>query len=102
MHTGIGPVIGTIPSIPIPILFANFGIELTHNSNSSLEIDATTPTPIQPNWGDSKGFRLFEFPSLYPDVTSCPKQLLVTPGSLLFSTFFNLFRNKYWNPPKFR
>ena len=50
-------VIGTIPSIPIPILFANFGIELTHNSNSSLGICATTPTPIQWNWGDSKGFQ---------------------------------------------
>ena len=51
------PVIGTIPSIPIPIRFANFGIELTPNSNSSLGIGATTPTPIQRNWGDSKGFQ---------------------------------------------
>ena len=51
------PVIGTIPSIPIPIPFANFGIELTPNSNSSLGIGATTPTPIQRNWGDSKGFQ---------------------------------------------
>ena len=42
-------VIGTIPSIPIP--FANFGIELTPNSNSTLGIGATTPTPIQRNWG---------------------------------------------------
>ena len=50
-------VIGTIPSIPIPIPFANFGIELTPNSNSSLGIGATTPTPIQRNWGDSKGFQ---------------------------------------------
>ena len=48
-------VIGTIPPIPIP--FANFGMELTPNSNSSLGIGATTPTPIQRNWGDSKGFQ---------------------------------------------
>ena len=56
-HCGIGPVIGTIPSIPIPTPFSNFGIELTPNSNSSLGIGATTPTPIQRNWGDSKGFQ---------------------------------------------
>ena len=50
-------VIGTIPSIPIPIPLANFGIELTLNSNSTLGIGATNPTPIQRNWGDSKGFQ---------------------------------------------
>ena len=50
-HCGIGPVIGTIPSIPIP--FANFGMELTPNSNSSLGIGATNPTPIQRSGDDS-------------------------------------------------
>ena len=42
------PVIGTIPSIPIPIPFANFGMELTHNSHFSHGIGARTPTPIFP------------------------------------------------------
>ena len=37
----------------IPILFANFGMELTPNSNSSLGIGATTPTPIQQSGEDS-------------------------------------------------
>ena len=42
-------VIQTIPSIPI--LFANFGMEFTLNSNSSLGIGDKAPTPIQQNWG---------------------------------------------------
>ena len=49
--TGSEPVIGTILSIPIP--FANFGMELTPNSNSSLGIGATNPTPIQRSGDDS-------------------------------------------------
>ena len=39
-----GPVIGTITSISISL--ANFGMELTHNSNSSLDIGAATPTSV--------------------------------------------------------
>ena len=88
----------------IPIKFANFGMELTPNSNSSLGIGATTPTPIQRNWGDSKGFHMFEFPSLHPGVTSSPKKTLVTPGSHLFSTFSTDFKTNIgipWNPPNF-
>jgi len=47
-------VFGTIPSIPsIPIPLANFGIELTSHSNSTLGIGAATPIPTQWNWGDS-------------------------------------------------
>jgi len=48
-YIAIMPVIGTIPSIPIPTPFSKFGMELTPNSNSSLGIAATTPTPIQRN-----------------------------------------------------
>ena len=43
---------GTIPSIPIPTPLANFGIELTLHSNSTLGIVASTPIPTQRNWGD--------------------------------------------------
>ena len=43
------PVFGTIPSISIPL--ANFGIELTSHSNSTLGIGAATPIPTQRNWG---------------------------------------------------
>ena len=46
-----GTVFGTIPSIPTPL--ANFGIELTLYSNSTLGIVASTPIPTQRNWGDS-------------------------------------------------
>ena len=58
------PVIGTIPSIPIPIPFANFGIELTPISNSSLGIGATTPTPIRRNQGGFQGIPMFVLKSV--------------------------------------
>ena len=70
---------------PIPILW-NWFLECP-NSNSTGGIGGSTPTPIPRNWGDSKGFHMFEFPSLHPGVTSSPKKPLVTPGSHLFSTF---------------
>ena len=38
---------GTIPSIPIPTPLANFGIELTLHSNSTLGIVASTPIPTR-------------------------------------------------------
>ena len=57
-------VFGTIPSIPIPTPLANFGIELTLHSNSTLGIVASTPIPTQRNWGDSTGIPISKFPTL--------------------------------------
>ena len=57
-------VIGTIPTIPIPIPFAIFRIELTPNSNSTLGVGATTPTPIQRNWGRFQGIPMFVLKSV--------------------------------------
>ena len=54
------------------------------------------------NWGDSKGFHMFEFPPLHPGDTSSPKKPLVTPSSHLFSTFSTDFKTNFgipWNPP---
>ena len=55
-------VFGTIPSIPISIPRAKFGIELTSHSNSTLGIGAATPIPTQQNWGDSTGIPISLFP----------------------------------------
>ena len=46
--------------IPIPILW-NLFLEYP-NSNSSCGIGATTPIPIQWNWGDSTGIPISNFP----------------------------------------
>ena len=60
----IRPMFGTIPSIPIPTPLANFGIELTLHSNSTLGIGVATPIPTQRNWGDSTGIPISKFPTL--------------------------------------
>ena len=56
-------VFGTIPLIPIPTPLANFGIELTLHSNSTLGIEVATPIPTQQNWGDSTGIPISKFPT---------------------------------------
>ena len=73
-------------------------MELTHNSNSSHGIGATTPTPIQWNWGDSKGFQcLFwnQLKRLKKDVNQVSLVvffgLLVTPG-------WREGNSNMWNP----
>ena len=61
---GLWAVFGTIPSIPIPTPLANFGIELTLHSNSTLGIGVATTIPTQRNWGDSTGIPISKFPTL--------------------------------------
>ena len=88
-HCGIGPVIGTIPSIPIPL--ANFGMELTPNSNPSLWICPTVPTPIQWSGDDSNVCFEISWKSWEPGVTSGFFGLLVKPG-------WREGKSNIWNP----
>ena len=88
-HCGIGPVIGTIPSIPIPL--ANFGMELTFNSNPSLWICPTAPTPIQWSGDDSNVWFEIIWKSWEPGVTSGFFGLLVKPG-------WREGNSNIWNP----
>jgi len=98
-------VIGTIPSIPIPIPFANFGIGIDpqfklqswnwcHNSNSH-----------STEWGGFQGIPMFVLKSVEkvvktcePGVTSSLFELPVTPG-------WREGNSNMWNPlesPQFR
>ena len=91
-HCGIGPVIGTIPSIPIPL--ANFGMELTPKSNPSLWICPTAPTPIQQSEDDSNVCFEISWKSWEPGVTSGFFGLLVKPE-------WREWNSNTWNPLKY-
>ena len=71
---------------PIPILW-NWFLECP-NSNSIDGMGGQLQLQNPRNWGDSKGFHMFEFPSLHPGVTSSPKKT----SWHLVHTFFQLFQ----------
>ena len=69
----IGKELGSIHNSTLQFRF--FGIDFWNAPIPTplMELGGQLQLQIPRNWGDSKGFHMFEFPSLHPGVTSSPK-----------------------------